>query len=213
MARPRSVRSAHSCGSTPSELERSRLSSPLLLVAPCGDGANLATTRPPSLRQSAGPVLRAASGPRRPRGCAPDRRPIQAGASSRRTAAAIRLRASTSGSTSRSATAARSRTSRASGSAASSAAVEVAIGGGQGEERPPMCLVAEQLFDQPAGDRIPVLGQQRERGELGILAHALLVDGRPRRPGRRADASRPRRDRRPPVRSGRRPRRRTACAR
>ena len=64
--------------------------------------------------------------------------------------------------------------------------VEVAVGGRQGEERPAVGVVTEQLLDQPAGDRVPVLGEQREGGELGVLPQAAaagvrIPDGSPRR--------------------------------
>ena len=54
---------------------------------------------------------------------------------------------------------------------------QITIGGGQGQERAAMRFVSEQLLDQPAGDPVPVLGQQRKGGELGVVAATLREPG------------------------------------
>ena len=87
-------------------------------------------------------------------------------------------------------------------------------GVGEGEERPAVGVVVEQLLDQPAGDRLPVLGQQGDGDELGVLPDRRAPwrgDGDRRAP--RALLGDAHQVARPAGRPRRRPARRRACAR
>ena len=216
--RPRTTSRCHSSRSTPPSggtTVESRASAPPINVLPFGPPAKLATTPPHRPRVPVLPGPRGAGALRDRPARAPDRSVDAVRPSSRRTAAAIRLRASASASTSRSTTAARSSTSRASGSACCKGRAQVAACGGNGEERAAVQLVGEQRFDQPRSDRVPVLDELGDRHELGVLALSAARPVRPTR-GPADDARRARRaarDRRRAARPGPRPGRHTTCAR